>query len=376
MFLVFTLVLLIVAIGILVSVYSVFFPFMQNLWTVQQYHMAYYGALSAIERAELSLRYRSPGFVWSWGFLWSTGYGPLSDYTPELLWWTHQWFIRNIDSRTSTIPSPGMGNTDPMLSDSVDNSDDYNQLWYTYLETFLLGYDATTGAQSYYTWWSLYSPLSSAPITGIIRFPPKIQTGFWWVPASDLCSSAVGANCDPDGDGLYDDIVVSRSMEWLYNGESFKIFPTINVFYYSGMQVDGYHDNAFRESIINAWGEINIGTNSAYAFTPIDNGSHIPLHNVVSAQADDIDDDSFSYILSTPSLYTWLRLSFGATNLFRTMTGAIYPYLEYQFHFPQEIADRFYTIQGNGRVGEYDVQILLKKPTVQWTIGWDFTVIF
>lgn len=60
MFLVFTLVLLVVAIGILVSVYSVFFPFMQNLGTVQNYHMAYYGAVSAIERAELSLRYRQP----------------------------------------------------------------------------------------------------------------------------------------------------------------------------------------------------------------------------------------------------------------------------------------------------------------------------
>jgi hypothetical protein len=53
MFLVFTLVLLVVAIGILVSVYSVFFPFMQNLGTVSQYHMAYYGAVSSIERAEL-----------------------------------------------------------------------------------------------------------------------------------------------------------------------------------------------------------------------------------------------------------------------------------------------------------------------------------
>ncbi len=375
MFLVFTLVLLIVAIGILVSVYSVFFPFMQNLGTVQQYHMAYYGAVSAVERAELSLRYRSPGFVWSWGFLWTTWYGPLSDYTPELSSWTYQWFIRNIDSRTSTIPSPGMGNTDPMLSDPADHSDDYNQLWYTYLETFLLWYDATTGAQSYYTWWTTYSFLSSAPITGIIRFPPKIQSRFWWVPAADLCSNALGADCDPDGDGVYDDIVVSRSMEWLYNGESFKIFPTINVFYYSGMQVDEYHDNAIRESIINEWGEINIGTN-AYAFTPIDHGSAILFHNVISSEADAIKLNYFSTILSNTSSYTWLRLSFGATNLFRTMTGVIYPYLEYQFTFPQPIADRFYTIEWHGRVGEYDVQIILKKPTVQWTIGWDFTVIF
>lgn len=337
--------------------------------------MAYYGALSAIERAELSLKYRSPGFVWSWGFLWTTGYGPLSDYTPELLSGEHQWFVWKINSRTLTIPAQGMGNTDPMLSDPAGDSDDYNQLWYTYLETFLLWYDATTGVNSYYSLGVTPIYFSQNHITGVIRFPPKIQSWFWGIPASDLCYNFLGPDCDPDGDGIYDDIVVSWSMEWLYNGNNFKIFPTIAVFYYSGMQVDESKDNAIRESIINDWGEINIGTNSAYAFTPIDNGSDILLHNVISSHANDIDDDSFSTILSS-SNYSGLRLSFGATNLFRTMTGAIYPYLEYQFSFPQEVADRFYTIQGNGRIGEYDVQIILKKPTVQGTVGGDFTVIF
>jgi hypothetical protein len=47
----------------------------------------------------------------------------------------------------------------------------------------------------------------------------------------------------------------------------------------------------------------------------------------------------------TPSNFSDLRLSFAAANLFRTFTGAIYPYLEYKFTFPQAIADRFYTIQ-------------------------------
>ncbi|MBU0625902.1 hypothetical protein KKG31_06135 [Patescibacteria group bacterium] len=48
-----------------------------------------------------------------------------------------------------------------------------------------------------------------------------------------------------------------------------------------------------------------------------------------------------------------------------TQDGNLYPFIEYQFHFPEAVADRFYTIQGNSRVGEYDVQVIVKKPTYQ-----------
>lgn len=129
------------------------------------------------------------------------------------------------------------------------------------------------------------------------------------------------------------------------------------------MQVDENMDNAIRESVINDTGDITLDI--AHHFTPIAHGSHLTKHNVVGADASAIETTIFSDILSNPTNFSGLRLSFGAANLFRTFTGAIYPYLEYQFTFPQPIADRFYTIEGHGRVGEYDVQILLKKPTVQ-----------
>ncbi len=372
MFLVFTLVLLVVAVGILASVYSIFFPFMQNIWTVHQYQTAYYGAVSSIERAELGLRYRTPWFQWTWWFIWSTWYGPISDYTPELLSGVQQWFRWTINSRTTSIPNVGMGNTDPMLSNPNGDSQNYNQIWYTYLETVLLSYDATADTD-------VYSPSASQPVffsggwfTWVFRLPPKIFTIFWWSTPASLCDSYAG-DCDPDGDGIYDDIALSWSMEWLYNGNGFKIFPTIAVFYYSGMQVDEPKDNAIRESIINNTWTITFENSR----TPIVNGSHLTKHNVVAADANAIETQSFWQILSNSlNTFSGLRLSFGAANLFRTFTGAIYPYLEYQFTFPQPIADRFYTIQGNGRAGEYDVQIILKKPTVQWTVGGDFTVIF
>ncbi len=368
MFLLFTLVLLTVAVGILASVYSVFFPFMQNLWTVTQYQAAYYGAVSAVERAELGLRYRSPWFVWSGWFLWITGYGPISDYTPDFFSGIQQWFWWTIDSRTISIPRSGMGNTDSMLSDST--SKDYNQIWYINLETFLLSYDATSSSDFYTSWTTDLVSFSGDEITGVFRLPPKIFTGFWWSPLAFLCDSYLW-NCDPDGDGIYNDTAVSWSMEWLYKGNGFKIFPTIAVFYYSGMQVDESNDTVIRESVINTTGKIDF-----IKFTPIPpNGWGLHKHTVVGADASTIESLLFQQIF-TSSDFSGLRLSFGAANLFRTFTGAIYPYLEYQFTFPQPIADRFYTIEGHGRVGEYDVQIVLKKPTVQGTVGGDFTVIF
>ena len=179
-------------------------------------------------------------------------------------------------------------------------------------------------------------------------------------------------DCDPDGDGVYNDVALSWSMEWMYNGNGFKIFPTIAIFYYSGMQIDEFNDNVIRESIINETGTINF-TNS---FTPILHGEHLDKHNVVAQDADYITWNFETILSNLNNYFSGLRISFGGANLFRTRTGTIYPYLEYQFTFPQPIADRFYTIEWHGRVGEYDVQIVIKKPTVHGTVGGDFTVIF
>lgn len=265
-----------------------------------------------------------------------------------------------------------MGNTDPMLY--APDSKDYNALWYVNLETLLLSYDDTTGSALYYSWVSNIAFFSGGSLTGIFRLPPKIHAIFGYLPWL-LCDSYVGNDCDPDGDGIYDDIALSWSMEWLYQWNGFKIFPTIAVFYYSWMQVDTSKDNAIRESVINDTGIITLDASSLHQFTPIDNGANLTQHNVVASDASAIEWQHFSDILSS-NTFSELRLSFGAANLFRTFTGAIYPYLEYQFTFPQPIADRFYTIEWHGRVGEYDVQIVLKKPTVQGTVGGDFTVIF
>jgi len=385
MFLVFSLVLLVVAMGILTSVYSVFFPFMQNLWNVSDYHMAYYGAISSVERAELVLRYRSPWFIWSWWFTWNTNnFGPLSDYTTGLISSFDHWLWWTIDSRTPllsgtsvlsgtetyTIPGRGRGNVDPMVSDDSN----HNQIWYLNLETFLLSYDDTTNPNLYYTWGG--TPIffsDDRPITWVFRLPLKIYNLYGKLCFDNSAGAEFDPQCDPDGDGLYDDAALSWSMEWLYKANGFKIFPTMSAFYFqSTPTVNTSNDNVIRESIINQTGSILFEN----TFTPIDNGSAIWQHNVVAEDAFDIGQISFRDILKTSADFSDLRLSFGAANLFRTATGIIYPYLEYQFSFHQPIADIFYTIAWHSRIGDYDVQILLKKPTVEGTVGGDFTVIF
>ncbi|HCY21504.1 TPA: hypothetical protein DIC40_06750 [Patescibacteria group bacterium] len=67
----------------------------------------------------------------------------------------------------------------------------------------------------------------------------------------------------------------------------------------------------------------------------------------------------------------------GIVNLLRTQNDDIYPFLEYQFSFPRPVADSFFTIQGIGLVGDYNVKIFIKKSTNEQSssIG-DFTIIF
>ena len=107
------------------------------------------------------------------------------------------------------------------------------------------------------------------------------------------------------------------------------------------MQIDEPHDNVIRESIINETGSISFEN----SFTPIIHGDGILKHNVVGSDSDTIEHIEFKNILSRPTYFSGLRISFGGANLFRTFTGTIYPYLEYQFTFHQPIADRFYTIE-------------------------------
>jgi len=369
MLLVFTIILLSVSVGILVSLYSIFFPFIQNIGNISNYNSAYYLALSSVERWELVLKYKGPWFSWSGWFLWSSSRGPTSDLYSSIISWANNWTWREISSRTNILPSTWMWNVDYMLS--TGDSKNFNMIDYNYKEKIILSMDNTNDPSLYYTWKGNISYFSWDNINWIFRLPPKAFEMFWWTTNWPLCNSPV-QDCDQNWDDIYDDIVLNRWLNGFYNWKQFKILPTTSVFYYSWMMVDYYNDNAIRKSVINEIWNIEF-TNS---FNPIKwRTSWITRHNVISQEATSLNDYNFENIFKSPYI-SWLELNFSLVSLLQTLNWNIYPFLEYRFWFPQMVSDKFFYIRWNWRIQDYDVQILIKKPASQDNVAWDFTVIF
>lgn len=369
MFLVFALLLLALWVWLFLNVYASFFPFLESIGHISDYNVAYYSAISAVERWMLVTKYRAPGFAGSgWVSAW-TGRGPASDQSLFFVtgdsqgnWWA-------VNSRTTTIPGSGEGNVDPFLT--TGDSTQYNAMQYDLSETLLLSIDSTTAPWEYYSDVTNQLYFHWGTFSGEIRLPPFVVVNFssGWANAT-LCNDSTSESCDSDGDGVYDEIKVVRWMKWKYLSSPFSIIPTLWIWYYSGMYIDTDNDNTLRASLINP---------SAYLephdYTFVANGSSLFKHTMISQESSSIETESFQTILWDGS-YTELELSFGLVGLLRSFQWSIYPYLEYRLEFPQAIADRFYTIDGHGRNRNYDVQIQIKKPTVRGTVGGDFTVIF
>jgi hypothetical protein len=89
----------------------------------------------------------------------------------------------------------------------------------------------------------------------------------------------------------------------------------------------------------------------------------------------------FSDLLALTNV-TNLIFRIAVLNLLSSKSKHIYPYLEYQFSFydeyknPADISDRFYTITARGKFGNYEVKLLVKKPTIKESILGNFTVLF
>jgi hypothetical protein len=98
-------------------------------------------------------------------------------------------------------------------------------------------------------------------------------------------------------------------------------------------------------------------------------------HNSISANAT-IKTRNYQSLFTDTTNVSWLELSLWVISLLRSKQGYLYPYLEYSFTFPQPVANTEYTLDAHGRNRMYDVQIIIKKPTTNKSIGGDFTVIF
>jgi len=58
MLLIFVIVLIVTGLAILFSIYSIFIPFSDSFKDISDYNIAYYSAISSIERGGLVLKYR------------------------------------------------------------------------------------------------------------------------------------------------------------------------------------------------------------------------------------------------------------------------------------------------------------------------------
>ncbi len=339
---------------------------MQNIENVVHFNSAYYGAVAGVERWYLVLKYKQPGFEWSGWFLQWESFGPASDFLDwglGLLTNDNNWVVRNINSRTRSIPNPSEWNIEPLFSSGTD-SIDYNKLSYYLSEKINLSIDNTTNSQNYYNDNSQIDYFSAWNFDWIIRLSPAIVSKFQW---DLLCD-----NCDHNWDWIANDIMVNRTMNGMNNWKYFSIIPTISIFYYSWWVVNEYEDNAIREKILNETWFLWFG--NQWDYSPLTHPNTLESHNIISSD-DSIKNQKFSQILNWN--FTWISLEFGIVNMLRTQDDKIYPFLEYQFKFPEEIADNFYNIQGIGQVWDYNVKIFIKKSTneQQGSFG-DFTIIF
>ena len=103
--------------------------------------------------------------------------------------------------------------------------------------------------------------------------------------------------------------------------------------------------------------------------------------NIISQNEADLRNQPYSDILNWT---TGTNLTLDLVNLLLSPKTkakdkwAIYPFLEYQIKSSNDkkIADRFFTIQGEGRVGDYAIRLQVKKPTLDQPALWNFTIIF
>jgi hypothetical protein len=157
--------------------------------------------------------------------------------------------------------------------------------------------------------------------------------------------SEVGANYSLRNLLYYKDSTARESRINKVNGNS----PTRIFGNFSPFINDNYRGNTLKSSSLTGW-------------------------NIISSKEEEMKTSSFSTIMNnTPG--TIFRISL--LNLLMSTNQQIYPYLEYQFSFPDDyIADRFYRIDATGKYGKYEVRLLVQKPTIKESVLGSFTVIF
>lgn len=375
-----TLVIILILIGSAVvgSLYSNFLVFYENFTETENYHKARYASIAAIERAELVIRQREPWYVWSWGWILGetsyTWYGWSDKLISDFSYLSNtaddenkSSVLREINSRTTRIPSSGNWNVDKILSS--DDSPNYNMMDYENAEVFLLYYDKKLEDNP-------YSKKDCSKnddceqsnisfISGSIRLPQYVKQTFGNLNVSKPLSS---------GWWYPDDALVDWQLKWIFKNSSdqyvpFSIFATQDAAW--GWAT--INDSAIRESNLNDW--VSIQFKDTWDPRRINTSSNKPT--IISQSNDEIKNFQFSQMFSNSHPFYNLQLRFSLLNLVLGWWDPAkrYPFLEYYLDFWNIVSDKYYNIKTEWNFWDYKVETIIFKPTITESILKSFTTI-
>lgn len=380
MALIITLVLLTIWAALMINVYSIFEPFLNNLKDVKDYNIAYYWAVSSIERANLILRHHTAWFEWSGWWIGNTKFWANSDTFSWAYWVLYSptsknWMSRSISSLNTwgSIPKAWLGNVDYDLQWTW--SKNYNKLEYNISEELLLFKDPTSNVAHYYTGITSTSKIDNININTNFRLPPKIEA--WYNPWN---TKNLDILTDTDWDGIGDDNLINRTVFGKYLWNNLTFYPTINVDYATSTynpDLDSWiRESYIGEKLINK--PISFSTN----FNPINNiwSQQSYSHNM-NPVIPDYTNKTRRYILND-NQFTDKHLKFSLVNFVEVWWLLRYPFLEYRIEFKDNslnnitIPDRFFSVNWVWQVGRYKVTLKQSIPVVKSYWFSDFTIVF
>ena len=368
------LIVMFMGIALLLAVYSSFLPFVQNYGNTIQYTTAYYGAISAIERWVLAANLRGPGFDgeswWKWNWSLQNNVGnPADSKIPEFYnYWDSDKtsLLWKVNSSTAIIPSPGDGNVAVDFWTGDNSSKNFNTLNYNIAEAIALGNVGVVWAQDYYEASKTPYVTPNTSLTIKLRLNPLMKERLGVKQTSNTIKY------------LSDSLEKLPLVNWTIKGQRrwkpFSIIPSESI---SANSI-----NADKDTLVR-WGRMKDGkvdltfaNNQSVFQGNRPNG----ILNIISSEESDMKDKGYSEILNQT---TGTNLTLDLVNLLLWPKSsakdkwAIYPFLEYQIQSNGgNIADRFFTIQWEGRVGKYSIKMQLKKPTLEQPALGNFTIIF
>ena len=366
-------ILLLVWAAVVGSLYSGFLHFYSNFEEISNYNKAYYASLWALERAELALKYHKPWYeasAWrqnsnnTWTYRWldeipdNFSYLSAESKQKSSLFW-------RISSRTTRIPSTWNGDVERLLS--TGDSANYNTMGYEHAEIFLLYNDETESNKNPYDSSKIsQNTITDTPdnITWKLRLPWKLQNILWKLNENKALIT--------NQNQIEDDAIVDWQIRWQYGDywDQFTVFSYQDKAYKPKSHAE-QADSAIRESDINDATDLNFTSNSRTPTNPDDNKAQF---TVISPQEGALSSTWLSQIIKISSPKQ-IRLSL--LNLLKSENDLIYPFLEYYLDFGDfSIPDKYYTINAEWKYWDFQVNLIVKKPSIQESILWNFTVVF